>query len=558
MSLPRPVRSCFRQSRLVLVLAVGAAGDPVPSPPPPLPVPPREGEVLDRQARRPGRACAAGRAAGRLALSPARTAALPSPGLKDVRQRVQRRVDCVRRRAQPGLHVRARASQGGGGGAPSRSRLPAPARQRLRVHEGPRRGRMARRCTSWTAAAAVRETQFGEVAVKDDPTAARMEAAIETLLAEPAGACDGAVAETPPMMFGPTFAGDARSLPHPARHPREGARRARPPARPAQSLQPLLEGGRQGPLHRPARSAHRRLGPDRRPLRPPFPTGSHKVGPAYSILAEKQVEGQCVPGDHTLVFPSTGNFGIGGAWVGPRMGYRSLVVLPEDMSAERFAKIEEYGAEVVATPGSESNVKEIYDKVRELRATPCQPRAEPVRGVRQLPVPFPLHGHGRAGSRAGPGPGLRGLRLRHGLRGHHRGGRGHQAPPSGLRHRGRRARAVPDAVQRRLRRPSHRRHRGQTRHLDPQRLGHRPARRHRRPGLPRGLQLLHQGSELLASEGVDPKVAESWSDVFGISGVCNVLGAIKTARFYGLGPEGRRRSPWPPTASTATRRCCSG
>src|SRR5205814_6581255 len=90
-----------------------------------------------------------------------------------------------------------------------------------------------------------------------------------------------------------------------------------------------------------------------------FPTGSHKVGPAYSILAEKQVEGQCVAGEHTLVFPSTGNFGIGGAWVGPRMGYRSLVVLPEDMSEERFAKIEDYGAEVVATPGSESNVKEI-------------------------------------------------------------------------------------------------------------------------------------------------------------------------------------------------------
>jgi len=95
-----------------------------------------------------------------------------------------------------------------------------------------------------------------------------------------------------------------------------------------------------------------------------FPTGSHKVGPAYSILAEKQVESQCVPGEHTLVFPSTGNFGIGGAWVGPRMGYRSLVVLPEDMSTERFAKIQDYGAEVVATPGSESNVKEIYDKVR--------------------------------------------------------------------------------------------------------------------------------------------------------------------------------------------------
>jgi cysteine synthase A len=64
-----------------------------------------------------------------------------------------------------------------------------------------------------------------------------------------------------------------------------------------------------------------------------FPTGAHKVGPAYSIVVEKQVHGEIVPGKHRLVFPSTGNFGIGGSWVGPRMGYESsLVVLPEDMS----------------------------------------------------------------------------------------------------------------------------------------------------------------------------------------------------------------------------------
>jgi cysteine synthase A len=70
-----------------------------------------------------------------------------------------------------------------------------------------------------------------------------------------------------------------------------------------------------------------------------FPTGSHKVGPAYSVLVEKQLDGACVPGEQTLVFPSTGNFGIGGAWVGPRMGYRSLVVLPEEMSAESCGRI---------------------------------------------------------------------------------------------------------------------------------------------------------------------------------------------------------------------------
>jgi cysteine synthase len=98
-----------------------------------------------------------------------------------------------------------------------------------------------------------------------------------------------------------------------------------------------------------------------------YPTGSHKVGPAYSILREHQLTGELEHEKHTLIFPSTGNFGIGGAWVGPRMGYKSTVVLPEEMSAERFEKIRGYGADIIATPGSESNVKEIYDKVKELR-----------------------------------------------------------------------------------------------------------------------------------------------------------------------------------------------
>ena len=101
-----------------------------------------------------------------------------------------------------------------------------------------------------------------------------------------------------------------------------------------------------------------------------FPTGSHKVGPAYSCLVEQQLNGDITPGEHTLVFPSTGNYGIGGAWVGPRMGYSSLVVLPEEMSAERFERIRGYGAEIVATPGSESNVKEIYDEVKRLKKRP--------------------------------------------------------------------------------------------------------------------------------------------------------------------------------------------
>ena len=99
-----------------------------------------------------------------------------------------------------------------------------------------------------------------------------------------------------------------------------------------------------------------------------FPTGSHKVGATYSVLVEKELTGEVDPAHHTLVWPSTGNYGIGGAWVGCRMAFDSLVILPELMSQERFDIIEKYGARVIKTPGCESNVKEIYDKCKELKA----------------------------------------------------------------------------------------------------------------------------------------------------------------------------------------------
>ena len=98
-----------------------------------------------------------------------------------------------------------------------------------------------------------------------------------------------------------------------------------------------------------------------------FPSGSHKVGAAYSVLLEKELFGEVDPAVHTLVWPSTGNYGIGGAWVGCRMEFNSLVILPEEMSAERFQQIQNYGAEIIRTPGSESNVKEIYDETWRLR-----------------------------------------------------------------------------------------------------------------------------------------------------------------------------------------------
>src|SRR5262245_58301953 len=101
-----------------------------------------------------------------------------------------------------------------------------------------------------------------------------------------------------------------------------------------------------------------------------FPTGSHKVGAAYSVLTEALLFGQIDIKQHTAVWPSTGNYGIGGAWVGGRIGARSIVVLPEGISRERFERIKSYGARIIKTPGVESNVNEIYDKTWELRRDP--------------------------------------------------------------------------------------------------------------------------------------------------------------------------------------------
>jgi cysteine synthase len=266
-----------------------------------------------------------------------------------------------------------------------------------------------------------------------------------------------------------------------------------------------------------------------------FPTGSHKVGPAYAILAEKQLEGDCRPGEHTLVFPSTGNFGIGGAWVGPRLGYRSLVVLPEEMSAERFEKIRGYGAEVVATPGSESNVKEIYDKVKELRREPAN------RVLNQFEEFGNYRFHFHCTSAAALDV-VRGLGLELGAFVSAMGSAGTIAAGEALK------REFPGSA---------------IVAVEPVQcptLFNAGFGAHRIEGIGdkhvtwihnvwatdllvcvddleclRGLRLLHEGTAALVAAGVPARQAEGWVDFFGISGVCNVLAAIKAARYYGLG-----------------------
>jgi len=100
-----------------------------------------------------------------------------------------------------------------------------------------------------------------------------------------------------------------------------------------------------------------------------FPTGAHKVGAAYGCLVPRLVTGNFDPQTQKAVWPSTGNYCRGGAYDCALLACPAIAILPEGMSRERFDWLEEIGTdEIIATPGTESNVKEIYDKCWELRA----------------------------------------------------------------------------------------------------------------------------------------------------------------------------------------------
>ena len=275
-----------------------------------------------------------------------------------------------------------------------------------------------------------------------------------------------------------------------------------------------------------------------------FPSGSHKVGAAYSVLIEKQMFGEVDPSVHTLVWPSTGNYGIGGAYVGCRMGFDSIVVLPAEMSKERFQRIESYGARIIKTPGSESNVKEIYDETHRLRQDPK------VRILNQFEVMgnYRFHYHvtcntiveladilrqqgigtgkisaycsamGSAGTIAA-GDRLKQVWHDHKIVGlepiqcptlFNNGYGSHDIQGIGDKH-------IPWIMH--------------TGNLDAiMCLDDIECKK--------GLQLLTEEAgwnTLVKRFGITRASAEKMATIFGISGVCNVLGAIKTAKFYGFG-----------------------
>jgi cysteine synthase len=101
---------------------------------------------------------------------------------------------------------------------------------------------------------------------------------------------------------------------------------------------------------------------------------AHKVLAAYACLAPRVVTGQFDPTRHKALWPSTGNYCRGGVAISRIMGCRGVAILPAGMSEERFRWLEAWvsdPSDIIRTPGSESNVKEIYDACAALDRDPA-------------------------------------------------------------------------------------------------------------------------------------------------------------------------------------------
>ncbi|ABZ85225.1 cysteine synthase [Heliomicrobium modesticaldum Ice1] len=268
-----------------------------------------------------------------------------------------------------------------------------------------------------------------------------------------------------------------------------------------------------------------------------FPSGSHKVGPAYSTLMEGLVDGEIIPGVHTILGPSTGNFGIGTAYISNLLGFKAIVIMPDNMSKERYERIQKYGGELELTPGSESDVILTLERTHEMMKNPAY------KALAQFEL-FPnyrFHRHVTGNSAIEAVQGVGNGRVAAFV----------SAPGSaGTLAAGDQIKAVfPEAKI------------GALEPYECSTLANGGRGQHRIEGIGdkmctlihnvlttdfiilirdeetiQGLKVFRDGVEVLTRMGVDRDFALSIRDWFGPSGICNILGAIKIAKFLRLGP----------------------
>jgi cysteine synthase len=268
-----------------------------------------------------------------------------------------------------------------------------------------------------------------------------------------------------------------------------------------------------------------------------FPSGSHKVGPAYSTLIEGCVDQTIVPGKHTILGPSTGNFGIGVSYICNLMNYESIVIMPDNMSKERYDRIKRYGAKLDLTPGTESDVILTLEKTFELAKNP---KNRSLAQFELLPN-YRFHRHVTGNSCIEAVKGIGNGRIACFA----------SAPGSaGTLGAGDQIKKVfPEA---------------KIAALEPYEcstLTNGGRGQHRIEGIGdkmctlihnvlttdfialirdeetvQGLKVVHDGQDILELFGVEKSVAKSMTDLFGPSGICNIIGAIKMAKHLKLGP----------------------
>ena len=101
---------------------------------------------------------------------------------------------------------------------------------------------------------------------------------------------------------------------------------------------------------------------------------AHKVLPAYACLVSRLVTGRFDPARHRALWPSTGNYCRGGVAISRTVGCHGVAILPAGMSDERFHWLEQWVTspdDIVRTPGTESNVREIYEACERLSQDPA-------------------------------------------------------------------------------------------------------------------------------------------------------------------------------------------
>lgn len=268
-----------------------------------------------------------------------------------------------------------------------------------------------------------------------------------------------------------------------------------------------------------------------------FPSGSHKVGPAYSALIEGLVNGEITP-QHTILCPSTGNFGIGAAYIAKLLGLRAVIVMPDNMSKERYERIRRYGGELDLTPGSESDVILTLERTHELMKNPANKALAQFERFSN----YRFHRHVTGGSAIEAVNNVGNGRIAAFVSAP--GSAGTLAAGDQIK------RAFPEA---------------KIAALEPYEcstLANGGRGQHRIEGIGdkmctlihnvlntdfillikdeetiQGLKVFHDGLSVLTKNGVAPELAATLSTVFGPSGICNVLGSIKLAKHLHLGPE---------------------